>query len=146
MHRCSCGRVHWGRYGAAGLLLANADSSAILLQKRSPYVSNPRTWALPGGAIERGESPTQAALREATEEVGIQARSVTVLGTILGVDHPSWSYTYVIARAETEVLPNHVTWEATHHRWTPVDVPPRKLHPDLSRDWHRVVDELSRLG
>lgn len=146
MHRCSCGRSHWGRYGAAGLLLGNVDGSAVLLQKRSAYVSNPRTWALPGGAIERGETPTEAALREASEEVGIEASAVTVLGTLLGTDHPSWSYTYVIARTGTEALPEHVTWEATHHRWTPIDEPPRKLHPDLSRDWQIVVNELGRLG
>lgn len=138
--------MHWGRHGAAGLLLANADSSAVLLQKRSTYVSNPRTWALPGGAIEPGETPIEAALRETAEEVGIAADSVLVLGTLLGIDHPRWTYTYVIARAETESLPVHATWEATHHRWTSVEAPPRRLHPDLARDWATVIAELGRLG
>lgn len=36
--------------------------------------------SLPGGRIETGESPEEAAIREAVEEIGIEARDSRVLG------------------------------------------------------------------
>jgi 8-oxo-dGTP pyrophosphatase MutT (NUDIX family) len=38
--------------------------------------------SLPGGAIEADETPAQAALREADEELGIRATDLTLLGTL----------------------------------------------------------------
>ena len=70
--RCSCGRLHWGRYGAAGLLLAD-PARGVLLQIRAWWVHHGRTWALPGGAIEAGETAVNAAAREALEEASIPA-------------------------------------------------------------------------
>lgn len=37
-------------------------------------------WAFPGGGIEDGESPEQAAVREAAEEVGLEVKAVKTLG------------------------------------------------------------------
>ncbi|MFJ6487069.1 NUDIX hydrolase [Streptomyces californicus] len=37
-------------------------------------------WAFPGGGIEAGESPEQAAVRETAEEVGLEVKAVRVLG------------------------------------------------------------------
>jgi 8-oxo-dGTP pyrophosphatase MutT (NUDIX family) len=42
--------------------------------------SNPERWIIPAGHIETGESAATAALREVTEEAGVQARIVTDLG------------------------------------------------------------------
>lgn len=41
-------------------------------------------WVLPGGAIERGESPEEAAVREVLEETGLQVR----IERLLFVDGP----------------------------------------------------------
>jgi len=41
-----------------------------------------KVWELPGGLIDPGESPRQAAERELTEEAGCQARSSTWLGLV----------------------------------------------------------------
>jgi len=54
---CSCGRRHWGLHGAAGLLLTDRDRSGVVLQRRSALVHHGNTWALIGGALERGETP-----------------------------------------------------------------------------------------
>jgi 8-oxo-dGTP pyrophosphatase MutT (NUDIX family) len=43
----------------------------ILLLKRNPNRPLGTTWGVPGGKLEEGESPSQAAVREAYEEVGI---------------------------------------------------------------------------
>jgi len=37
-------------------------------------------WAFPGGGIEAGESPEQAAVRETDEEVRLEVKAVRVLG------------------------------------------------------------------
>ncbi|MEU2484072.1 NUDIX hydrolase [Streptomyces sp. NPDC012617] len=37
-------------------------------------------WAFPGGGIEAGESPEQAAVRETAEEVGLEVKAVRTLG------------------------------------------------------------------
>ena len=137
-----CGdHTHWGRYGAAGLFLTTATHRRVLLQLRSAHVLSPGVWALPGGALERGETVEEAALRESEEEVGLDPADVTVTGTRPGLIHPRWSYTYVMAEAANEVLPHHDSWEAAAHRWFEVDDVPT-LHPGLAGDWERLVASL----
>lgn len=142
--RCG-GHTHWGRYGAAGLLLTTSDRAQVLLQLRSGRVLSPGTWALPGGALERGESPEQGALREAQEETGIDPADVVVVGTRPGLVHPRWTYTYVLATATTTDLPDHRSWEVVEHRWLSLDqVTARRddLQRDLARDWPELVAAL----
>ena len=80
--RCAGGHRHWGRYGAAGLLLAapSAAGPAVLLQHRAVWSHHGDTWGVPGGARGRAESSTEAALREAAEETGLAPEGLTVDG------------------------------------------------------------------
>lgn len=140
-----CGdHAHWGRHGAAGLFLTTQGRRGgrrVLLQLRSAHVLTPGVWALPGGALEPGESAEAAALRETEEEVGLDASRLSVVGRRPGLTHPRWSYTYVLAEAPDETLPAHDSWEAAAHRWYDVDDVPH-LHPVLAADWNRVVSSL----
>ena len=120
--RCSCGERHWGRYGAAGLLLTDPARTAVLLQKRSVHVHNGGTWSVPGGAIERGESPREAALREAHEEAGLDPRTLRVTSTLVGTDHGDWSYTYVVAEGERPEHPELAVAGSTELGGRPHDV------------------------
>jgi 8-oxo-dGTP diphosphatase len=141
---CSCGQRHWGRYGAAGLLLTDPERTGVVLQKRSRRVHYGGTWSIPGGAIEGREGPVRAALREAYEESGVESDTVTVMDTIAGADHGDWRYTYVLATAERPDDPRLGTsWEADRTRWVDLDtVAGRKLHPGLRQDWPRLHDLL----
>ena len=52
----------------------------LLIHRPSNMRAHPGQVAFPGGAIDPGEDATQAALREAHEELGIRAEDVTVIG------------------------------------------------------------------
>ncbi|HEY4067312.1 MAG TPA: CoA pyrophosphatase [Burkholderiaceae bacterium] len=56
---------------------------ALILTRRSEHLrSHAGQWALPGGRIDAGETPEQAALRELAEEVHLQLEPGAVLGRL----------------------------------------------------------------
>jgi len=66
-----------------GLQPAPAAEGALLLTRRSSRLRNHRgQWALPGGKLEADETPVQAALREAGEEVALELAEKNVLGLL----------------------------------------------------------------
>jgi 8-oxo-dGTP diphosphatase len=52
----------------------------LLVIRRSAHVIAPGAWCFPGGAIESGETPQQAVVREMQEEVGLAVRPLRVAG------------------------------------------------------------------
>jgi len=67
-------------FKAAMVVLIN-DKDEVLLLKRSlgPHWM-PGKWALPGGHIEEGETPLDAAIRETKEETNLDVDRVNELG------------------------------------------------------------------
>ena len=67
----------------SGLLSVPDDAAALILTRRSAKLKNHTgQWALPGGAMDSGESSQQTALRELGEEVGLHLSDDRVLGCL----------------------------------------------------------------
>ena len=60
-----------------------SEHAALILTRRAGGLrKHAGQWALPGGRMDEGETPEQAALRELSEEVGLTLESSTVLGRL----------------------------------------------------------------
>jgi 8-oxo-dGTP diphosphatase len=140
---CSGGHRHWGTNGAAGLLLVDPDRG-ILLQHRASWTHQGSTWALPGGAIQDGESPRTAAIREAGEEAAVPERAVRMIAAST-VDHGGWGYTTVLATARESVRERVMNAESTELRWVPPEeVADYALHEDFAAAWPELHEQLGR--
>ncbi len=100
----------------------------VLLVKRT----DPRVWELPGGGIERGETPAEAVIREVSEETGLQVRVERELGTYqrLGF-RPHDSIVFVCTPIGGTAIPGE---ETVAVQFFPVDRLPWGLLP-----WYRTV-------
>jgi ADP-ribose pyrophosphatase YjhB (NUDIX family) len=132
------GVERWGLYGAAGLLLRHTDDAGTiryLLAERSALVQHPLTWAYPGGALRRDETPEAGAVREFAEEFGV--RPTYAVAEVI-VDRPEggggWFYATVVADvAEPVTLGRVTTWENTGRVcWaTRAEMAVLRLHPGI---------------
>lgn len=146
---CACGARHWGLHGAAGLLLfrpARGDgSAAVVLQHRALWSDAGGTWGIPGGALGPDEPATEGALREAAEEAGIDPLGVEVLSTTR-LDHVTWSYTTVVARATGHQDPRPTDAESLEIAWVTLDeVDRRPLHHAFAAAWPDLRRHIEQL-
>jgi 8-oxo-dGTP diphosphatase len=136
---CAHGHAHWGRRGAAGLLLA--DRGRVLLQLRARWAHQGGTWSIPGGARERGESAAEAALREAEEEMAIRSREVEVRTSYVA-SCGGWEYETVLAVARGPVHLAHLSESAAHVWASPDEVAGLELHGGFRDAWEAPDGEL----
>jgi 8-oxo-dGTP diphosphatase len=136
--RCAAGHRHWGRYGAAGLLLHDPATDRVVLQHRAWWSHQGGTWGVPGGARDSDETPVVAALRETAEEANIPPDAVRPYGVLVD-DHGGWSYTTVLARPTGPIDPEPIGGESEDVRWVDVAaVDTLPLHPGFAAAWPRL--------
>src|ERR1019366_7586675 len=109
---------------ASGILFVTPDNK-ILLLKRSGDSSHPKEWCFPGGHVEEGETPEQAALREFSEECGSSYDGE--LTQLYHTQDASIDFTTYLAHVE-EFAPT-LNAEHTAFMWCDLDDLPNKLHP-----------------
>lgn len=140
---CDRGHRHWGRHGAAGLFLRHIDetgTTSVLLQHRAGWSHHGGTWGLPGGARDSHETAEDAALREATEETGLDVTLIRVLDTLVD-DHGGWRYVSVLAEATSRVPARAANAESIEVSWVPAAaVGLLPLHPGFAATWPRLAD------
>lgn len=141
---CRLGHRHWGRFGAAGLLVT--DGARVMLQHRATWTHEGGTWAVPGGARDSDEDAVTAALREAAEEAALDPAHVRPYEEWID-DHGGWSYTTVVAAALGRIDPRPANRESIDVRWWPIEaVAGLDLHSGFAAAWPRLRDLLQRVG
>jgi len=92
---------------ACGVAVVVTHRQRVLFGKRAAK-STGVEWQLPGGWIEPGESPRQAARREVLEETGLQIlepRFVGVTSNVFSAHHHSISLFFEAECADIEPMP-----------------------------------------
>ncbi len=95
------------------------DSKLLLLQRASNKLE-PGRWGVPGGKLEKGETPEQAAVRELSEETGISVESPSQVRYVgaLYIRKPGVDYIYHLLRVQVEQMPDiSLSNEHENYKW-----------------------------
>lgn len=116
------GSRRWGRFGAAGVLVRCGDEGSwwYFLARRSEWCHQGGCWAIPGGALNQGESPVDGALREFAEEIGVVlADGGFCVIEVHEDDHGGWSYWTVVVDVPQpfDAPPAALNWETDKTEW-----------------------------
>lgn len=123
-------KVARGEDAAAGIVYRSGDS-VLLLLRASNAGDFPLHWGLPGGGIEEGETPEQAAIRESQEEIG---RAPTDPLCVLDYDGGFTTYGLTVAEPFAPTLnPEHLGFV-----WAPLGALPQPLHPGVAATLARL--------
>ncbi|MBQ9514349.1 MAG: NUDIX hydrolase [Clostridia bacterium] len=76
--------------GGAGIYCEKDGKILLVNQFRYPYKEN--VWEIPAGKINKGEDPKETAIRELSEEGGVEAEEITLLFKV----YPTPGYTQEI--------------------------------------------------
>jgi ADP-ribose pyrophosphatase YjhB (NUDIX family) len=100
----------------AGCLVVERESVLLLRRGNEPSLGR---WTFPGGYVDLGETPHQAAARETVEEVGMKVEVGNLLGVYCDPKHPIAAVVVYLAQPGT-ARPS-VSDEATEVDYFPRD-------------------------
>jgi len=143
-HRvCSaCGFVDFlGPKLVAGCLVIDNEKLLLLRRGISPARGK---WTFPGGYVDHGETPVQAALRETDEEVGMRVTIGELFGLYADPDDPVAAVAVYLAQPGLE--PPGLSDEAIEVRYFAADEIPWdeiafRTTRDALNDWIRRVSD-----
>lgn len=91
----------------AAIVVLNSEGKALVLKRGDDAEWEPNKWNLPGGGIEEGETPKEAAIRECQEEAGLTPKNVEHLKDSDGV-------VFFIGESDEEAK---INFESSDFRW-----------------------------
>lgn len=111
------------------------EPTVVMLQQRSVWAHEGGTWSCAGGAIDEGESPFEAAMREASEEVGEIPEGYRELGEYVFAPADNWSYTTIVLEVG-HLFGGSMNFETDAVAWVPVELVDRlPLHAGFEAAW-----------
>jgi len=119
----------WGR-AAAGCLIQARETGRILIPHRSEHCQQPNTWGTWGGAIDSGESPEEAVLRELAEEAGFAALE-EIIPLYVFEHRLGFRYHNFLVTVAVEFEPN-INWETQAFDWFEYGKWPEPAHFGLT--------------
>ena len=128
---------------SAGGVVVRRFASGWHLAAIRPQGRGERTWALPKGLVDPGESPAETAVREAYEETGLVTRLDAKLGDVRYVYTRRTGervfkvvsfYLLRYRRGRIGALPPGMEVEVAEARWLPLADTPRLLSYAGERD------------
>lgn len=78
-------------------ILIRKENKYLLLRRSSNDKENPDNWDLPGGGIDFGEQPFDAAIRESKEEAGVDIRTKDILAYWAVTYEDKWSIETIVS-------------------------------------------------
>lgn len=72
-----------------GLMQVDDDVHFLLTRRTDSVETHKGQVAFPGGMIEGDETPIEAAIREAEEEIGLQRKDITIIGMLDDMNTPT---------------------------------------------------------
>ena len=82
----SCDWVLFPDPKVAVIIVVIRDGKVLLTQRGNTPQRG--LWTFPGGFVDAGEDPAQAAERECYEETGLKVKATTLIDVIFGQEHP----------------------------------------------------------
>lgn len=119
-------KVEAAKVSAAGILFVHQGK--LLLIFRSSDVVDPDCWCGAGGKIESGETPEEAAVREASEEIGYVEDDTLVLKSLYVYNSDSLVFHNFIGVLPRERFRPTLNWESEGYGWFTLDTLPNNLH------------------
>jgi 8-oxo-dGTP pyrophosphatase MutT (NUDIX family) len=101
----------------AAVVIQRPDGRVLLLKRAPTHTTNPGKWCFVTGYVEPGEAPREAAIRELSEELGIQgeparAGEVVVVHTERGVTLHVYPFLFPVGDITVAL-----DWEHTDYAW-----------------------------
>lgn len=110
---------HLTPFSTGEAAVIDADTRILLIQR-----ADTKRWALPGGALEVGETPAEGVVREALEETGVRSHPLALVGVFdslrCGSDSPHHLYHFLFLCQPLEL---------------PGDRPPSHARETLGSGW-----------